>query len=296
MDEDQRKKLEELKERGELDEETYNEILRRWESDRKYEDHEPGKESPDGEKGRGERTNRVSVSGSGNLSDVYAKDFSVSGSVNVGGYLDADSIIISGSCHVQGEVKSAQMFEISGSARITGGIDANVVETSGLLKADSIKCRKLEISGSLSVLKMVVAEEFEVSGMSTAELVESMTVKVYGALDAETIEGNEVFISGKIKSRLVEAKRFEMKVFGTWSEIDTLDADVVEISPGRRRLMSRRAKVNTIKCKRASLEGVSARSVTGDEVIIGDNCDIDYLEARNMKISDKARVREKKVL
>ena len=91
-----------------------------------------------------------------------------------------------------------------------------------------------------------------------------------------------------------------MELYGQSSRIKTLEADAVEIKYGRGRLFDRfflrQVEISEIHCKRASLEGVISKSVWGDEIFVGSGCEIDYVEAKNIHISDGGIVKDKKIV
>ncbi len=295
MDNDKMEKLKDMLNNGDLDQETYDEIVRRWEGeggssagseDKKVEEKAPGRE----------RSKKVSVAGAGNLSDVYTHEFNGSGSVKISGYLDADRIDISGAGHIDGDVKSSELIDVSGAIRIAGKVDAKEIDSSGSMKAEEISCYSIESSGSLQVQKGLRAESMDVSGGTRAETIEAETLKSSGALGAESVSGGEVYISGKIQTGSVTCRRFEMEIYSSSSRIGKLEADAIDVKQARRFFHSGKVEIADIKCKRALLEGVISKSVVGEEIIVGDDCDIEYVEGRNVKISENARVKEKKIL
>lgn len=284
-------KLKELLRNGDLDQDTYDEIVKRWENEggSSSTDEGTGEERTPGR----ERSKKVHVSGSGRMSDVYTHEFSGSGSVHVDGYLDADTVDISGSGHIDGDLISSDSVDISGAATVKGKVDASSIETSGSMKASEIKCRDIESSGSLKVEKGIEAGTMDISGGVQAENIIAEVIKASGGIRAESIKAQEIYASGRVRAKSVESKRFEMEIYGTSSRINKLDSEIVEVKQGRR-IFSGSAEIVELNCKRGHLEGVIARKVVGDELIIGNGCDIDYVEGRNIRILEGARVREKK--
>lgn len=294
MDDDKLERLKEMMKNGEIDQDLYDEIVRRWENDT----GKPNGKKEDKEKkeDKRERSPRIRVVGVGRFTDIYTHEFKASGAVKVEGYVDADSIDISGATEVGGDIKCSGSADISGSVKVNGHLEADELETSGSMKVDSVNCRNLDSSGSLKVSGKVTAENMDVSGNVAAETVEANVLKTSGRLDTESIKGDEVFISGKVTAKDVECKRFEMEIQGSSSRIRSLKADAVEVRQNRRKFFSGSAEIDEIECSRAQLEGVVSKSVKGDELIIGDDCDIQYAEGKSIKVSEKARVREKKIL
>lgn len=284
-------KLKELLKNGDLDQATYDDIVSRWENGSGG--TESGDNMDERKTSERERSRKVNVSGVGRLSDVYTHEFSGSGSVHVDGYLDADSIDISGAGRIEGFVVSSGHVDISGSARVSESVTAAEIETSGAMRAKSLKCESLESSGSLRIENELEGRKMDMSGSAKAKSINAGVVKSSGGLYAETVKAEEAFISGKIQAGSVECKRFEMELYGTSSKIDRLTSEIIEIRQARR-IFSGSAEIDEINCKRAQIEGVRSKRISGDELIIGNGCDIVYAEGKSIRISEGARVREKK--
>ena len=290
-------KLKKMLEEGKIDQKTFDEITERWGGENQSSKENTEKE----ESGEGRtRSGRVRISGSGRLSDVYSEELSISGAATVDGFVDANTIHISGSGHINGDVKSSDEISVSGSAKISGNIDGNDIDSSGSLKAGSIKCKTLNISGGLEVKEAIKADDMKISGGVTTKEIDAKIQKLSGYIEAETIKGEEIQIAGKIRVNAVSCKRFDMELYGQSSRIKTLEADAIEIKYGHGRLFdrffSRQVEISEIHCKRASLEGVTSRSVVGDEIFVGSGCEIDYAEARSIKITDGGVVKDKKIV
>lgn len=290
--------LKKLLESGDLDQETYDEILKRWEGETGVspDDSEDHEEEHKEEHRERKRSSKVKVSGAGTLSDVYTHEFSGSGSVHVEGYLDAESINISGSGHIDGDVISSEYMHVSGTAKVNGKVTGNSISSSGSLRAESMKGGSVESSGSLKIARELIADNIDVSGGINADSITAKVIKSSGTISSNTMIGDEIFISGKIKSSHVKSKRFEMDLIGSSSSIGKLESEIIEIKREGRRFFTGSIDIDEIQCKRAQIEGVKAKSIKGDELIIGEGCDIDYAEAKTIKIRDGARVREKKEL
>lgn len=291
MEDSRIEKLKELLDSGALDQATYDEIVSRWENGSEASGTEE-KENGESSSGR-QRSRRVNVSGVGKLSDVYTQEFRGSGSVHVDGYLDADRIDISGAGRVEGDIISSEHIDISGSARVSGSVTAAEMETSGSMRAESLKCNSIESSGSLRVERGIEAEKIDFSGSAKAQSIVAGVVKSSGGLYSDTITAEEAYISGKIQSKEVDSKRFEMELYGSSSRIDRLTSEIVEIRQAKK-IFTGSAEIKEIICKRAHLEGVKSKRITGDELVIGDGCDIDYAEGKTIKVQHGARVKEKK--
>ena len=311
MDTERRERLKRMLENGEISREMYDEILMRWDQsgpeEKQNEQDENSKES------RTVRSERIHVSGAGKFSSIYSTDVSVSGLLTVENDLDSDRIHVSGKCSVKknlicsGFLESsgslsvegdmmADHLDSSGSIRVKGSIKAGSVEVSGVITARSLKCTDAEISGGARIEGGIESDSIDSSGFLEGQSVNCRTLKSSGSLKSDEIRCDEAFILGKIESKIVRTRRFSMEIYNTNSSVGELYADVVEIEARRRRFLKGEARIDRIVCKKALLEFTTAKYVSGDEVFIGDGCKIDYVEAKSMKISEKARVLEKKII
>ncbi len=290
------KYIEELKkklESGDISQELFDEITKRWGDEKAEAPQEEG----DSTETSGERKGTTRISGSGNLSDVTSEYLKISGSGRISGKVNVDNMSVSGSGRVEEDIFVARTLEASGSLSASKQIEAETIETSGSLKAGSIKAGTIESSGSLKVEGDIVAREMEVSGSCHAANIISDSLHSSGSLDVETVTGKEVEVSGAIRANAVECKSFSMSVDGGShrNSIGKLNASEVKIT-SRRRFFKSTIEIDEITCKEGYLESVKAKKVFADEVVVGDGSVIDYVEAKVIKTSGDAVIKEKKVL
>lgn len=290
------KYIEELKkklESGDISQELFDEITRRWGNEKSVSSREErdSAETPGGRKGI------TKISGSGHLSDVTSEYFKISGSGKVSGKVNVDNMSVSGSGHVEDDITVSQTLETSGSLRALKRIEAETIETSGSLRAGSIKAGTIESSGSLKVEEGIVAREMEISGSCQTGSITADSLESSGSLEAETITGKDIEISGAIRADTVDCDSFSMSVDGGShrNSIRKLNAGEVKIT-ARRRFFKSTIDIEEITCTEGYLESVKAKKVIADEVVVGDGSVIDYVEARVIKTSGDAVIKEKKVL
>lgn len=288
--------MEELKkklENGDISQELYDEILKRWNHEEEGTDREPGKQA---EETRGRRGD-TSVSGSGHFSDIVSETLRISGSGHVSGEIDVVDMKVSGSAKVEGDISVSGMLESSGSLRAEKNISAGTIDSSGSLRAGSIKAEKIDSSGSLVVEEDIEAQEMDISGRCDAESIKSDTFESSGSLKVSNLKGVSVDISGAIEAEEVECENFHMSIdsHSRNNSIEKLIAKNVKIE-SRRRLFTSSIEIEEIICENASLESVQAESIKANEVVIGDGCEIDYVEAKVIKTSGDAIVKEKKII
>lgn len=288
--------IEELKkklESGDISQELFDEITRRWNSssDSKPQDNE--EKTSDSE----ERKGTTKISGSGHLSSVTSEYLRISGSGHVSGKVNVDNMSVSGSGKIEDDIFVAQTLEASGSLKASKSIEADTIETSGSLRAGNIKAGTIDTSGSLKVETDIVARELESSGSCSATSIVCDQLESSGVLEAESVTGKNIEISGAIRADTVECETFNMSIEGTShrNSIKKLNAKEVKIT-SRKRFFKSTIDIDEITCKEGYLESVKAKKVVADEVVVGDGCVIDYVEARVIKTSGDAVIKEKKVL
>jgi hypothetical protein len=244
-----------------------------------------------------ERKGIIKLSGSMHMSEVTAEYLKISGSGDVSGKVSVDNMSVSGSCSVGGDIFVSHNLEASGSLRAKKLIEVETIEISGSLRAGSIRAGSLDSSGSLKVEGNIAAREMDTSGSCHAVNITSDTLESSGSLEVENISGKDIKIYGAIRAETVDCEMFTMLVDGGShrKSIGKLNAGEVKISP-RRKFFKSTIEIGEITCREGSLESVRARKVVADKVVIGDGCVIDYVEAKVIKTSGDAVIKEKKVL
>ena len=287
--EELRRKLES----GEISQGLYDEIMKRWGSQESKTEEEKEQFSENDQA----REGTTSISGSGHLSNVISEILKISGSGHVSGYVDVDTMKVSGSGHVEGNISVSGELETSGSLASGGSIKAGSIDSSGSLKAQSIKAENIDSSGSLRVDGDIEAQTMDISGSCVAENVVCDDFECSGMLKAKTLKGSGVEISGGIRVDSVECDSFYMSIDTSTNRntIGKLICTEAKIET-RRRFFKSSVEIDELVCKEADLESVKAKKVVGDEVVVGNGCEIDYVEARVLKTSGDAVIREKKIL
>lgn len=289
------KYLEELRrklESGDISQELFDEINRRWKTGRTEEPEENKTETPKPK----ERTGTTNISGSGRFSEVTSEYLKISGSGHVTGNVDVENMTVSGSGNVGGDINVANVLEISGSLRSDGKIEAGTLDSSGSIRARSITAGDLGISGSLKIDDNIQAKNIEVSGSCSAESIEGQDLECSGIVRAGKVKSPMIKITGGIRSDSVESEDFEMAMEGGFdSKIGKLKSGSVKIF-SKRRFFRSSVSIHDLQCECADIEYVKAGRITADEVVIGDGCEVDYVEAKIIKTSGNAVIKEKKIL
>ncbi|EQD39291.1 hypothetical protein B1B_15433 [mine drainage metagenome] len=299
MDKDLRKKLIERLEQGAITAELYEEILKRWNStDYKEKERTGQKESEDkknDDHDKKERGSSVKVMGSGQFDDVYARELSISGSGRITGNVDVINMEISGAATVDGNAMVSEDLEVSGSLKIEGDAVAKNLDLSGSLKARSLESKIVDASGSLSIVQGVNAEEIEISGMGKMSTLTCVKLDSSGKIASGMIKAESIDIDGIIDSDEIECKAIRIDLSSNRGRIGKLNCNSVKISRQWRRFHSSSIRIDEITCITADLEGVIATKIVGDDITLGGGCDVDYVEAKTLKLSENAVVRKKNV-
>jgi len=222
----------------------------------------------------GGKYNEVGISGSGEINgDVECVEFKTSGSSKVIGALKAETIRISGAAKIQGNVEATEM-KVSGSANVEGQVKSQSVKISGVIHiGGSLYGEEVNISGSLHVGKDCEVESFQASGSFRINgLLNAGDIKINlgGKSSVKEIGGEHIEVKGSIIDNFFFKKVID-KMFNSKSELST----------------------DLIEGDEIYLENTSAKIVRGNNVIIGEGCNIGLIEYRGeINVSGESIVRE----
>jgi len=224
----------------------------------------------------GGKYNEVSISGSGEISgDLECIDFKTSGSSKVTGQVKAENIKVSGSSKINGNVEVGEM-KVSGSANVGGQVKSQSLKISGSIHiAESLYGEDVDISGSLHVGKDCEVESFKASG----------NFRINGLLNAGQVIIN---LGGKSSVKEIGGERIEVRIsimenFFFKKVID--------------KMFNSRAELTTelIEGDEIYLENTSAKIVRGNNVTIGEGCNIGLIEYRGkINVSSDSVVEQQK--
>lgn len=234
------------------------------------------------------------ISGSGVIAAGEYDNIRVSGSARVGGPVRCQSFHCSGSAHCEGGMEAQKDIKVSGSAHFDQSVNAQDITVSGSTRIDG-NCTStgdLSISGSLRC-------DGDIKGNG---------ITVSGSARAANIEGEDVLVSGKIVCQgLLNAENIVVKMNGATSEIGSIGGSKISIYPERHHkkvarlpLLSKMLGNNgrndlvvkeSIEGDEIALELVTAKSVIGRVVAIGEGCHIDLVQySETIEISPDAKV------
>lgn len=207
----------------------------------------------------GGRYNEVRIRGTAEVDgNIQCNKYKCSGSSIVNGNVETKTIVISGSTKIKGDLDTEEIT-VSGISSILGNVNAKKVKISGSSDiGGSLHTEDIQIAGSVSINDDCEAEDFharggfEIGGLLNAG---NIDIELYGGCKVKDIGGEN------IKVRLGK-ERFFAKMFNIFMNSKGLEA-------------------NTIEGDDIFLENTTAKIVRGNNVTIGDNCNIETVEYRN---------------
>ena len=203
--------------------------------------------------------NTVSISGWGEVSgDIECCDFKISGSGRIKGAIKTENGSISGSGRVDGNI-DAHDFTVSGSSHIGGNVTGKSFRVSGDTKIDgTLGSDDIKISGSVRIGSDCSAEVFRCSGLFN--------------------------INGMLNAGIVDAELYHIK-----SHASDIGGEKITIRQGHGAWLSGLFKslftgtniileTGSIEGDEIYLECTKANVVRGNNVTIGNGCDIGLIE------------------
>ena len=236
----------------------------------------------------------MKISGSGTIAAGEYDNVRISGAGKVGGSIRCQSFHCSGAAHCSGDIEAYKEIRVSGSAHFDRDLSAQDIGISGSARIDG-NCTsrgELRISGSLRC-------DGDIKGN---------TIAISGGAHTESVEGEDVHISGKIVCNgLLNAENIVIEMNGATSEIGSIGGSKISIYPAkhvkkvtRLPLLSKMLGNNgrndltvkdSIEGDEIALEMVTAKTVIGRVVAIGAGCHIDLVQySEDIEISPDAQV------
>ncbi|MEN1937880.1 polymer-forming cytoskeletal protein [Paenibacillus sp. 102] len=212
---------------------------------------------------------KVQLNGKGTVNgNIDCDDFECNGSGNVNGDLKSERTRISGSGKVDGKVDTENM-RIDGKATITKDVKANNLKIAGkgtiggTLKGEELKiCGQATIDGNCEVDIFSSEGQFTVGGLLSADEID---IDIHGTCRAKEIGGQTI----KVRHRATVFSRLFKTVFGSHLEAELLEGDNIDI------------------------DHVQIKTVRGNNVTVGPNCEIGLIEYTGVLNVDKsAKVKE----
>ena len=207
--------------------------------------------------------NSVVISGQGNINgDFDCVELKISGASKLDGNVEAFSAKITGTANVTGEFKVKEC-KVSGFAQIRGDVKADEMKIEGAAVAgNNVAADSLEVKGGFKVKNDCSAENFVSKGAFTVGgLLNSdrIYIELYGPCRAKEIGGESITVKkgpGFHLARIVK------------TILSSLDVDSGLVA-------------DSIEGDEIFLEETKAKVVRGNNVIIGEGCEVGLVEYRS---------------
>ncbi len=180
----------------------------------------------------------------------------------------------------------------AGSIKITGNIRAEKISVSGALSADGdIKADGFKSSGGAKIHGNLIVDNISASGMLVAKHIKGENIRIGGIVSCEELEGEDISVGGSVNANKIKAENLKIKIDGR-CRVDDIEGEDIEIKAkkGLFRQFKGKLKAKKISGERVYLECVTAKEVRGEDVMVGDNCQIGVVIAENIDVSKNAKV------
>ncbi len=179
---------------------------------------------------------------------------------------------------------------INGFGRVSGGTYKNFKIAGSAIVTEECKAIKIKIAGNADFKKSVTAKTFKVAGRCSVGgniKVENISIAgsftTNGNIDAENANfAGTVYVDGDIN-----CEEFEANVTG--SSFKNIYGESISFHKGNS--ISSRSTIEEIAATKINIENVKVNKVSGEFVIIGDDCIVDVVEYNNtLSLSKKAQI------
>jgi cytoskeletal protein CcmA (bactofilin family) len=212
--------------------------------------------------------NNVTINGSGEISgNVECTNFKVNGSGSVLGDVKSELTVTSGSSNIKGNVESGE-YKVNGSSKINGNAICKSTKVNGsfditgFLKGDDIQIRgSVKIGGDCTVETFDSKGGFGITGLLNAG---EINIEIYGPCSAKEIGGEKITVK---VGRSFGMKKLLKAILNLFKLNEELNAELIEADE-------------------IYLENVKAKIVRGNNVTIGEGCEIELVEYKNELINN----------
>lgn len=233
------------------------------------------------------------ISGFGSVSGGRYNVVRIIGRGKITGDTTCSELVINGSGEIIGRIDCHQMH-VNGTADLCGDIKATDIKVRGTADVkNGVRCDSLTVSGSANVAGSLVAQNVKISG--SCKVKEDLTAEAFsstgrfeigGLLNAENVEVHLDWSTSRVR----EIGGQNITVMNGTNGINVLS--IVTLGTHTPRL-----NADVIEGDKIILENTHARVVRGNNITVGDGCDVGLVEYKGtLYKSGSARVgQEKKV-
>lgn len=215
--------------------------------------------------------------------------------LNISGYGTAAggeyrTVRINGRCRITGDL-ACEDFRINGSGEVTGNADCASLHINGAGQvAGTLKAKELKVLGSADFGGDVSCESISVSGTAGFKSgLHADIVKITGSLRAKGDCNAERFVSSGLFEidGLLNADHIEVNLDWSLSRAKEIGGADISVKPGAKGFgvlhslfppHTPRLEAETIEGNELSLAYTKAQVVRGNNVFLGDGCDIALVE------------------
>lgn len=213
------------------------------------------------------------INGLGSSNGGHFESALINGKGTINGDIVCDSFSCNGSGTVYGDVKSEKL-KISGNTKITGKVYSTSISVDGrgVFQGD-VYFNKMVVSGAGSIGGNIKGEELKIQGRMTVggnceveEFKSEGQFSIGELLSAETIE---IYTYGECKVKEIGGQSITVK------QKSNFFLDLIKT------VKSVKLSVETIEGDNIYLENTKAKVVRGNQIVIGENCEIDLVEFKD---------------
>ncbi|HTY10416.1 MAG TPA: hypothetical protein VMF88_05040 [Bacteroidota bacterium] len=235
----------------------------------------------------------LKISGSASASGGYYNNVVVNGQGDINGDFDCIDLKVSGTSDIEGSVKT-KTGKVTGRTAIAGSLETDDFKVSGMLEVKgAVDAKELKVDGTAVIGGKLSADHLEIKGGfkakddCTAEtFVSKGAFSVGGLLNAGNVD---VVLYGPCRAKEIGGETINVRRGNTFRLGRLINSLLFSLD------LQGGLSTDTIEGDDIHLEDTKAKAVRGNNVSIGNGCDIALVEYRGKFVqSDNAKVKESK--
>ncbi len=239
--------------------------------------------------------NDIKINGTGNISGGIYNDIVINGTGAIKGDVDCISFKTNGTSSMNGNLKS-KALKVNGTTAVSGSVSSDEIKVTGAADFNgAVESVHTKINGAMNVTGNISSDELylkggmRISGDCNAETFESNGgFSVVGLLNADNIN---IRLNAPCRAKEIGGENISVKLGNDFS----LRKLIKSIFPSWD--LNQRLSAEVIEGNDIELESTKAKVVRGDNVLIGEGCEIDLVEyKKSFNQSGKSIVKENKKL
>lgn len=226
----------------------------------------------------GGKFDSVLINGDGDINgDVDCNDLKVNGVSEITGNVKTKSGKIKGMATLNGNLKADASFDVFGMSAISGSVEAKELRIEGNANiGEHVSADRFELKGRVTIKGDCTAETFVSRGAFT----------INGLLNADAID---IDLYGPCRAKEIGGETIIVRKGGVFKLGKLIKSFLLSLD------LETRLSVETIEADDIHLEYTKAKAVCGNNVVIGEGCDIGVVEYKStFEQSNKSKVRENK--